>query len=183
MVQFIDSDAGSHGHGAVEIFLQVVTDHAIRAAARANAPVMKQGNAPNIVADFRGRNIFPPFADDDGDFAFIIEIGDALGNWNPIARPRDFGRHFPESPLARLLRFLGNLLHADVGLAEPIGPHARKMSRVVAAYAGDAPFRSGRVELDVSGVVNEFVFAAFVGRYVAGLLDHSLGFFQRGRTA
>ena len=117
---------------------------------------MEQRHAPNVIADLSGRNIFAAFADDDGDFAFVIEISNALGERNGVARPGHFGGHFPESPLAGFLSFLGDLRDGHIGFAEPIGPHAGKMSRVIAADASNAPLRPWRVEFHVTGVEDDF---------------------------
>src|SRR5687768_8048455 len=182
MVRFADDNARSHRHRAVKILLQVVTHHAIRAAAVANAPVVEQRNTPDVLADIIGRNILAALADNNGNFAFIVEIGDAPGKRYGFIRPGDFGGYFPTPPLAAFFRLFRDLLDGYVGLAETVRPHAGQMSRIVAADAGDAPLRPRRVQLDIARVVYDFRLAAFIaGRDLGELLDHALRIFQTGR--
>src|SRR5581483_2969600 len=112
---------------------------------------------PDVFADLRRRDVLAALADDDGDFALVIEVRHTLGKRDRVVRPRDFRGDFPEAPLAGLSGFLGDLLDGHVGFAEAVGPHAGQVRGVVAADAGDAPLRPGRVDFRRGGVVNDFL--------------------------
>ena len=79
---------------------------------------------------------------------------------------------FSKAPLTFLFGQPGDLrqIARDAG---PTGPHAGKVRGIVAADAGDAPLRPGRVEFDALNIVNDG-FCAMLGR----MLDSALSIFD-----
>jgi hypothetical protein len=113
----------------------------------------KQSNAPDIVFDLRGRNVFTAFANDDCDLAFIIEVGDALWKWNRIVGAGHFSRNFPKTPLSRFPGFGNDLLHGHVRFAEAVRPHPSQMRGIISADACNPALRPRRMNLDARGFV------------------------------
>ena len=119
----------------------------VRSAAVADTPVVKQGNAPDVVPHLIGRYVLAAFADHNRHLAFVVEVSDALGKRNAIFRSGNLCQHFPKTPLPCFFSFTSNFFYRHVGLAEPVGPHSQEMSGVVAADASDATLRPWSMKL------------------------------------
>src|SRR5207247_5135980 len=106
-----------------------------------DAPVVGQGDAPDVLVDAAGRDVLAALANDDRRLALVVEVGAALRGRDVIIRAGHGVRHLPEAPLAALARPPHHLVDGDAAAL-----HASQVLAEVAAGTGDAASRPGGMQ-------------------------------------
>ncbi len=139
---------------------------------------MEQSDAPDILVNPVGGNVFAALADHNRHFAFIVEAPGAFRIWNLFVGSSDLVRIFPKTPLALFARHASYLreIASDTGTPRP---HAGEMRGVISADAGDTAFRPGSVELHAVNIVDD---SSETRSGFGDVLDRSVGIFKSCRS-